>query len=257
MAIAQRDQSDHSGAGAATSIVVDVPTNEEDDLLLMFVAAGEGEDGDVDTPSGWTVITANLFTAGSPGSHPHISIFYRFSNGSEPSSYTVSLEGGSPTTGLCALMVALSGVDTTTPIDASIVTSETGSPTGSPDPPAVTTVTNKAWVITGYLKDDNDRPSPGVPSGYGQMWHPLYVGGGGNGCCFHVARKEISPAGSENPGTFSNGDSEEIVTFSFAIRPIVTGWANIQEVKGVDEADIGKVIGVAKDDIAEINGIAV
>jgi len=93
-------------------------------------------------------------------------------------------------------------VDTTNPWDADSGTPITFTDAINPNPPAVTTITDKAWVYPVFGKM-NDYTSITLPSGY------TGAGSGssfaGNDASAGTAYKEKTPAGSEDPAAWTLG----------------------------------------------------
>lgn len=113
------------------------------------------------------------------------------------------------------LSYVLRGVDTTTPMDATPTEFDDGTTT-TPDPPSITTVTDLAWVIAIAAHGWQDAPT-GYPSGYINT-----VGAGAldsRRMGIGAATKEVTPAGAENPGTFTLSGSRDAYSMTVAMRP--------------------------------------
>lgn len=216
MAIAFRSGTE-ALTNAATSLAINVPAGVVDgDVLVLHGVTADGDDGGFNTLSGWTQIVNNVLTGGAAPSPPGVTAWWRVAS-SEPASYTITPTAGS--TGICAQMMAFTGVDNTTPIDATTTTA-TGDSTNS-DPAAITTVTDEALTIVSSTNDTEQGVATAVPSGY--TAHPngsVVTTGGGNGAGLFTAYRSslISPAGSENPGTFTMS-TEQWVCTTIALRP--------------------------------------
>ena len=207
----------------STSITVTVPTGVQDgDLLIMVCTQAEDEDGNWNTPSGWTQEVVDHPVGGTPPSVPGTSVFSRIA-ASEPASYACTITNTA--TDLVAKMVAFRSVDTGTPMDATPTTANGGN-SANPDPPSITTVTDGAFVFAIAFQDNSTASSLTIPTGYTD---PDGLGlikrntSGSNGCSLAVAYKEIVTAGAEDPGTFGFTASEEWGAISVAIRPTVVG----------------------------------
>lgn len=122
---------------ATTSWAVPYPaTVNADDLLVLHIVTNGGT---VTTPSGWTAVFDETTLTNPKGG-----LFIKVADGSETGNLTVTV--GS-TTGN-AMMFSYTGVDTTTPQDATATnsTDSTGS-TLDTTIPGLTTVTAGAWLV--------------------------------------------------------------------------------------------------------------
>ena len=93
-------------------------------------------------------------------------------------------------------------VDTTNPWDTDSGTPATFANAVSPNPPAVTTITDKAWVYPLFGKR-NDYTSITPPSGYNTAGSGSSTSG--NDASAGTAYKEKTPQGSEDPGAWTLG----------------------------------------------------
>lgn len=130
-----------------------------------------------------------------------------------PVDTTVSgLTNDSVTTHLAA---AFRGVNSITPLDATSPT-VTSAGSGTPNPPAITTVTNNAVVVAlGFLDDDNVASTAGAPTNY---TFAAASQGSGTGATVMAAFRTRASAGSEDPGAFSGGTDDNIGA-TLALRP--------------------------------------
>jgi hypothetical protein len=206
---------------AAKQIVINKPTaTAEGDLVILVVAQSENEDGNINTPSGFTSILANSPTGGTAPSEPAVSIFWKIAGASEPTSYTITFTN-SVDTGGAGVCSVYRGIDKSTPIDVGPLT-WTSASSNAPDPPAVTTTVDGTYSIIGGLIDGASTGALALPTGYtGQgLAGRRTTATGGNGLVFLHAHKFITTAGSENPGVITNGGTAgEAMAFTFAIRP--------------------------------------
>lgn len=117
------------------------------------------------------------------------------------------------------LAIAFRGVDPTTPLDATPPTVTTGG-SGRPNSPAITTVTDTAWVISlGFLDDDNVASTVTAPTNYTFL---AASQGSSGGATVSAAYRVKTPAGAEDPGAFAAGGDDEWVAATLALRPVVT-----------------------------------
>jgi hypothetical protein len=159
MAIAYR-----SVATATNSVTCSAPSGlTSGDVMVATVAWYDGIAASVTPPSGWTLIgTAN---PGSfvPGGQTSSKIYWKLATGSEPADYTWTISTGSYSE---VGIIAYSGVDTTTPIDASSSVESSG---GNVTASSVTTTVANTQLIA-VLHDYGNTMS--APSGMTQraLW---------------------------------------------------------------------------------------
>lgn len=126
--------------------------------------------------------------------------------------------GGSANDGAVIVGVALRGVDTTTPEDATSTTNSGAST--NPDPASITTVTDGAWVLAfaGMRLVD---ASVTVPSGYTN--HATTTANDTNPQTAAVATILKSTAGAENPPNWTNWSTGDWCAVTVAVRPAAAG----------------------------------
>lgn len=100
--------SDGAGSGSTMTVTQNVPAGVQAGDLLIWGLSSDGNT--MPPPSGWTL----LFNGVSTRDGQDFNVFYRVADGSEGASYTTS----ATSYGYASTMVAYSGVDTTTPIEA-------------------------------------------------------------------------------------------------------------------------------------------
>jgi len=119
------------------------------------------------------------------------------------------------------------GVDTTgDPFEAESGVPERWLNTEDPNPPAVVTVTDSAWAVPIFGKQ-NDYSSITVPTNYTTAGSN--VSSDGNDASAGIAYREIASHGSENPGKWDlagGGTSDDGYTWTGALKPEV-GVADI------------------------------
>ena len=115
---------------------------------------------------------------------------------------------------------ALRGVDTTNVLDVSAQQALDFSGTSDePNPPAVTTVTDGAWVIY-FCAFDDDLVSLTQASGYTEIIEDQF-GSAGNGGTTTVAYKVQTTAGVEDPGLLSSPTTDAWAVSTVAFRPLL------------------------------------
>ena len=151
---------------------------------------------------------------------------FRKVQGSTPDSNAVLQTSQSSTSvGYSGILVVLSGVDTTTPEDATN-TSATGGNTAVVDCPSITTVTANAWVLAfGGAGNGGTIASAGLPSGYSNLIDSRETTESFNAQTVS-ATKLVSSPGAENPGPFTGMSTNTASSWAgatVAARPQATG----------------------------------
>jgi hypothetical protein len=137
--------------------------------------------------------------------------------GASPDSSATCQGSGHADYGSSYTALILRGVDTSTALDAT-TTSAVG--IGAPNSPSITTVTDGAWVISGFLGDVNDgitTPPTDYTSGTTSTVSETFPTVAG------LAYKAITPAGAENPGAWSSISATTYIAVTIAIRPAAAG----------------------------------
>ena len=120
-----------------------VATLQEDDLLIVTYAQGTaGTDAQVLVPTNFTQVFAKIYANDTNDTNFQVS--YRFM-GAVPDTTIALPSGGGSSQGRALTVIALRGVDTTSPFDVAATTAS-GIDTGRPTPPAITPVTAGAWI---------------------------------------------------------------------------------------------------------------
>lgn len=172
------------------------------DLLFLMCASDSG--GVSSAPSGWTLGQWNA--SGSPAG----SWFYKISDGTETS------VTGLDSSYSANLAFAFKNIDQTTPLDVSSPSMVVGSG-NSPNPPAITTVTNNAVVIAmAFQDDDNNLVVNSYPTGY----TAIGIANASNSYASSIASyKIVETAGSEDPSAYSLSLSDSNWAATAALRP--------------------------------------
>jgi hypothetical protein len=124
-------------AGSRLTLNVPAGTAVNDVLIASIAVTPSGTT--VTPPAGWT---STLDTPNGSATTNRLVSFYRVATGAEPASYTFDLDGTAVSLGAAGEMIAFSGVDTVTPIDA-----QGGNTTAS-------SLTHAAAAITTTLPND-------------------------------------------------------------------------------------------------------
>jgi len=128
---------------------------------------------------------------------------------------SVTINGtGQPQDAHTVVALILRGVETSQPEDAASTTAS-GSST-NPDNPAITTVFNRAWVLTFASSRVLDSAIT-APSGYINQTDITQTDT--NPSTTAVATKEVNPAGTENPASWTDWASGTWGAITVAVRP--------------------------------------
>lgn len=133
------------------------------------------------------------------------------------------------------LILLVRGVDTTTALDVTPPAEATGV-TGSPDPPAITPVTDgAAIVITGELDDDAAASGAGAPTNYTGTFLAQDTGVADDNATSFIAARVLATAAAEDPGAFTSGGSDQWAASTIAFRPAA-------EEGGVEQVPTGMLL---------------
>lgn len=188
------------------SITTSVPAGVIDGDLLMWVIVGNLSS--ISTPAGWT--------AGPSSSQAALGIFcYYRTAASEPASYTSS---GMSYARYTASMHAFRGVNAT-PMDA---TATTASGTTIVQPPAISTVTDGAWVfdVVAGLTASGVTNTTWASSNTTLEAQATYTAGAYTNPTHAVGHSQVSPAGSFTGAFTATNTFSASVAVSAAIRPL-------------------------------------
>ena len=114
---------------------------------------------------------------------------------------------------------AFRGVDQTTPLDQTTPTTAVGN-SNLIDAPAITTVTNNAWVVAMGALDDDATVTITVPTGYSNLSESSSGATANEEATAMMASKEIATAGAEDPPAFTGSSGgDEWIAGTIALRP--------------------------------------
>ena len=161
------NETTNTGFGSLNNVTKPTGVVQDDLIILAFACDGSANGNVLDQPGDWT----SAFTALHPtGDGQYLHVYYKFAGGSEPSAYSFqsNASGGNDVGYICA---AFRGVDKTTPLDVSIVTTTNSSGNTSVVSVSLTgatVATENAVVVWVAAGDPNSASSGtwGVPSGY-------------------------------------------------------------------------------------------
>jgi PKD repeat protein len=192
----------------STTLGVNTNTGSVGDYVVLSVAT----DGTaISQPAGWTIIVPEIDQV------VNCEVFGRFLTGGADDNPTLSSTGA---TRFSALVQPFGGVDTTTPMDATAVTTN-GSSTSSLSPPAITTVTAGAYAVSGVAIDASGEVNRFTVSGTGWSESAQTTGVSRRQA---AAIKSMPSAGSSGQATFTqSGGALWTVGWTIALRPASGG----------------------------------
>lgn len=221
MAISLRGSASNFGDNANSDLTVTLPGGMAQNDVV-YAAYGVIDNTNTDrncatVTSGYTEL-ADLFANDTNDTNLGV---YRKVQGGSPDSTVVFSGVGIATWGIWGAVEVLIDVDTTTPEDATTTTA-TGTNSGTPDPPSITTVTNNAWVVAIGASGENAPGAPvTVPTNYTNLEDDWSAAGYGR---IMMATRLIAGAGAENPGTFGGIGASGNYSWcaaTVAVRPAV------------------------------------
>lgn len=197
------------GTTSTTSFNVALRQN---DFVIVMLSSDNLDTSDL------TVSTSG-YTAGQQGltSSVRYGWWWKRMGAVPDTNVTITYGGATDLEGFRMIAVAFRGVNASTAFDATSPSVTIGT-TGNPNPPAITTVTNNAWVIAmGFL--DDDRVDMTAPSGYTL----IRANGAGTtdteSSAIAMAYKLKTPAGLDDPAAFGGAGNDTWVAATAALRP--------------------------------------
>jgi hypothetical protein len=194
-----------TGASGVNSVYLTTPAGiAAGDLLIAHVS--NRDSWPMPTPAGWTLIRRD-----SNGTQVQAAVFWRVATASEPAGVTFALTGSS-TTELVGGILAYSGVSTTSPVNASGVSTGSGATATTP---SVTTTARNTHLLQIVAKRQEALPAPTGTTSRGS----LLSGSSGLGV---VAGDEafVGPGTTTSrSATSGSAFSSQWVAHSVALRP--------------------------------------
>lgn len=204
--------------GTGPSINVAIPAGMQQNDVLVYIRTADN--------NAFPAIPSGFTTIGSSGGALENSIVWDFA---------YEVQGATPRSSLTVtyadtyfqslfVLIALRGVDTTTPLDATM-TKATGA-TGMPDSPSITSVTNGAFhMAVGFLDDQRAAAGVTAPSGYtlrAAVQDNVNAPGTNDGSNIMVATKTLAVAGADDPAIFGGTETDTWVAVTAAFRPALS-----------------------------------
>ena len=144
--IAQRGTAT-SGTSTNTNLTINKPTGVvSGDVLIVNITSNNGG---TPTLSGWNSLGTGIFN----GSNLRATVLYKVAGGSEPANYTFALGAGA--NDAVGTIIAFSGVDNTSPIDATGTMGLSASAGATATAPGITTNSANAAVVMFSNQSDN------------------------------------------------------------------------------------------------------
>jgi hypothetical protein len=183
-----------------TQATLAVPAGTEaGDFLLTIVGIAFQFPETNPAPSGWTLLI-------DEGGSADLLVYYRVADGTEPSTYTFTFGDARRTK---AAMFRFTGVDTTTPIDA---TGTTNDNFPNPDAPSVTTTVDGALIVRILaLWDQTATP----PSGHTER----YYSSTSSYTTLSMADETQTTAGATGTAVWSQSNYASNAVATVALRP--------------------------------------
>lgn len=194
---------------AATSHPVTLPAGiQAGELLLIFFSESAGTGATVNAPAGWTKLVES-----NNGANNGLAVLYRFADGSEGTSVTVTTSGSTKSSHLSYRISGASSPVTSTPA--------TGAST-APNPPQLIPSDGKLpylwFAVAGW---DGTPTATAYPTNYTNGQQTGTSGGQATTNCGVAAAERQLTADSEDPGAFTLSASDDWVAFTIAVPPNV------------------------------------
>ncbi len=219
-----------TGNNDVQQLSVNLPSGVQENDLLLVVISTDGTVNSVPAPSGWTLILYRRSPNNDDDNGVTLAVFYRLATATEPGSYTFTWNENQEATGS---ILRYSGVDTTTPVDAS------GRRRGNSNTPRardVTATVDDTLVVRIFGSDDDESPVT-VPADSDSRV-ALISSSTGGATTQGVADREQPSAGATGNADFDlpgNGN-ERWATVTVVLRPDQSS-VDLQVTKRVDSMD--------------------
>jgi hypothetical protein len=184
-----------------TSLVL--PSGLQQNDLVVYAFSNDGTPSSA--PSGWT--------NGQNGSSNSVGYRwgYKFMGATPDTTIAVSNSNDA------AITFAFRNVNTTTPLDVTVPSIATAT-SGMPNPPSITTSTDKSMIVAlGFLDDDELNNTVVAQSGY-----TIINSASGDETTVMASYKVKTPAGADDPAAFTNtgtAGTDSWVGATLALRP--------------------------------------
>jgi signal peptidase I len=208
-----QDATPATNTASGASVAVPRPSGAQSGHLLVAQVAFNTHDftGSITAPSGWTLVRVDNDAANTIQA-----VFWRFAGSSEPSSYTFTNTTGDTSRTGSGTIVAYSGVDTTTPVDAQGGTAFTSNVTALTAPSVNTTVPGtRLLTLVGQRSAGPISPAAGMAE--------RAEATSSNQNVIELADQAIAGAGATGTRTATSGASRAAIAQAVALRPVQPG----------------------------------
>lgn len=191
-----------------------------DDLIILWVGLRIASTSGL-TVSGYTEI--DFTDVVTPITDIQLQAFYKVAGASESDPFVDAPASFSVVAGWCEVY---RGVDTTSPIDATAVSSNDNTNAATFTPTGISTSTDGAWAVAGAVIGDEGSIFLDTAQGHTlRAGGASYDAGGGQQMGFGTATREVTSAGAVTAPTFGHaaGNDEEWAGTTFALKPAAGG----------------------------------
>lgn len=196
-----------AGSANTTSQALNVPAGvAAGNILIAQIAVRGGSGTTITPPAGWTTILVN-----NSGTTIRQGIYYRIADGTEPASYSFGI---SPQQRTAAAMVAYSGVDGASPINAS--STRTNASSTSVTANGVTTTVASAMLVGLFATSHASSFTP--PGGMAEQ-ADQNGGAGPNGVTVAISDEAQAVAGASGLRTATAADAAISIGSLLALKP--------------------------------------
>jgi PKD repeat protein len=195
---------------AVTGVSVPAPSGIAAGDVLVASITSDRNASMTTVPAGWTPMVNGLSINSSAGAGARIYAYYHVVGAAESGSYNWTLSSKQK---WGAGITAYRGVNTTTPLDTSVVTGVNSSWSGtSLTLPSITTASSNTMLISA-VGLDSGTPLAAPPSGWTQEWQA------GGGQVAALADKAQPNAGASGPATWTLSSGRAFGGWRTALKP--------------------------------------
>lgn len=211
--------------GTGTAGLTVTVADGTDGNFMLLISSRTDDAGTYDAISGWQSI-GELVLSDTGGGDRQCAVYSRIAS-SEPASYNLT-HTDTANQGWGAVILEWSGVDSTNSLDTASQGDATQFNQDDGTPPAITTVTNNAWVVVfGTPRAFSAEASSFTPpSGYTERADISETD-----FKIHVSDKAVATAGSETPGAIvanpGGSNINDWLVGTLALRPDAGGGSGV------------------------------
>lgn len=196
-----------------TSLSINVPNGNIDDVLIATIAT----DGNTSfsTPTGWILIDDAEGVGQAPSNAATLAVYYRITDGSEPSSYTFNWSNSEEAIGA---ITRFSGVNTSIPIHDFGTAKGTSN---APTTPDINISVTDAMIIRIFGADGDGGNNANAPSGTTEAYINRSSSVSADAASLGVAYSTKASVGATGTAMFSN-NNEQWRAITIALEPAGT-----------------------------------